>query len=267
MSTDIVARIRSRRSAVAIQPGPPESAAVSPQSGFETTTSSSMKTKNQLICLCSGYAFFVLYLLGLVVVASFIPPPAPGWSDDVVAAYFHDRHLRILAGMSICAIASALYVPWGVAISGQMLRMEKGRVPALSVVQAISAGVGAVFFALSPFLWLTLAYRAGHSGDVMVALNDFAWISWIVSWPFFFVQAGAFALSLLIYPTVVIPRWVGYLSLWFGFSMFPASAIVFFYHGPLAWNGVFALYLPLALFALWFNVTAFWVLKAIRHEK
>jgi hypothetical protein len=134
------------------------------------------------------------------------------------------------------------------------------------VVQAVSAGVGAVFFALSPFLWLTLAYRAGHSGDVMVALNDFAWISWIVSWPFFFVQAGAFALSLLIYPTVVIPRWVGYLSLWFGFSMFPASAIVFFYHGPLAWNGVFALYLPLALFALWFNVTAFWVLKAIRHE-
>ncbi len=48
--------------------------------------------------------------------------------------------------------------------------------------------------------------------------------------------------------------------------MFPASAIVFFYHGPLAWNGVFALYLPLALFALWYNVTAFWLLRAIRQE-
>jgi hypothetical protein len=225
-----------------------------------------MKTRNQLICLWSGYAFFVFYLLGLVMVAGFIPPPAPGWGDGVVAAYFHDRHLRILAGMSICAVASALYVPWGVAISGQMLRIEQGRYPALSVVQGISAGLGAAFFALSPFLWMTIAYRAGHSGDVMVALNDFAWISWIVSWPFFFVQAGVFALSLLIYPTLVIPRWVGYLSLWFAFSMFPASAIVFFYHGPLAWNGVFALYLPLGLFALWYNVTAFWVLRAIRHE-
>lgn len=225
-----------------------------------------MKTRNQLICLWSGYAFFVLYLLGLVVVAGFIPPPAPGWSDEIVGNYFRDRHVRILAGMSICAFASALYVPWGVAISGQMLRMEKGRVPALGVLQGISAGLGAVFFALSPFLWLTIAYRAGHSGDVMVALNDFAWISWIVSWPFFFVQAGAFALSLLIYPTVVIPRWVGYLSLWFAFSMLPASAIVFVYRGPLAWNGVFALYLPLALFALWYNVTAFWVLRAIQHE-
>lgn len=133
-------------------------------------------------------------------------------------------------------------------------------------MQGISAGVGSAFFAISPFLWLTIAYRAGHSGDIMIALNDFAWISWIVSWPFFFIQAGAFALSLLIYPTVVIPRWVGYLSLWFALSMFPASAIVFFYHGPLAWNGVFALYLPLALFALWYNVTAFWLLRAIRQE-
>ncbi|BBY25832.1 hypothetical protein [Mycobacterium stomatepiae] len=225
-----------------------------------------MKTRNQLICLSSGYGFFVLYLLGLVPVAGFISPPAPDWGDNIVAAYFHARHFRILAGMSICAVASALYVPWGVAIAGQMLRMEKGRFPALTAVQAISAGAGAVFFGLSPFLWLTVAYRAGHSGDIMVALNDFAWISWIVSWPFFFVQAGAFALSVLMYPTVVIPRWVGYLSLWFAISMFPASAIVFFYHGPLAWNGVFALYLPLTLFALWYNVSAFWLLRAIRQE-
>ena len=115
-----------------------------------------MKTRNQLICVWSGYTFFVLYLLGLVVVAGFIPPPAPGWGDHIVAAYFHDRHLRILAGMSICAVASALYVPWGVAISGQMLRLEKGRFPALTALQGISAGLGAASFALSPFLWMTM---------------------------------------------------------------------------------------------------------------
>ncbi len=225
-----------------------------------------MNTRNQSLCLWAGYAFFVFYLLGIVVVAGFIPPPAPSWGDAAVAAFFHNRHGRILVGMSICAVASALYVPWGVALFAQMQRVEVGRFPALSVVQGISAGIGAVFFAISPFLWLTIAYRAGHSGDVVVALNDFAWISWIVSWPFFFIQAGAFGLTVLLYPKLVIPRWVGYLSLWFAFSMFPASAIVFFYHGPLAWNGVFALYLPLTLFALWYNVASFWVLRAIRQE-
>ena len=225
-----------------------------------------MITRNQSICLWSGYAFFLLYLLGIVVVAGFIPPPLPSWGDDAVAAFFHQRHSRILFGMSICAVASACYPPWGVAVFGQMQRIESGRFPALSVVQGISAGLGAVFFAISPFMWLTIAYRASHSGDIMVALNDFAWISWIVSWPFFFVQAGAFGLVVLMNPKVVIPRWVGYLSLWFAFSMAPASAIVFFYHGPLAWNGVFALYLPLSLFAIWYNVTTFWIHRAIRHE-
>jgi hypothetical protein len=225
-----------------------------------------VNTRNQSICLWSGYAFFVFYLLGIVLVAGFIPPPSPSWGDAAVAAFFRDRHSRILVGMSICAAASALYVPWGVAIFGQMQRMEAGRSSVLSVVQAISAGIGAVFFAISPFMWLTIAYRASHSGDVMVALNDFAWISWIVSWPFFFVQAGAFGLTVLMYPKVVIPRWVGYLSIWFAFSMFPASAIVFFYRGPLAWNGVFALYLPLTLFAVWYNVATVWVFRAIRDE-
>jgi hypothetical protein len=101
-----------------------------------------MSAKNQLVCLWSGYAFFILYLLGIVVVAGFIPPRAPSLSGETVTAFFSERHGRVLVGMSICAFASALYVPWGVAILGEMLRMEKTRFPALSAVQVISAGLG-----------------------------------------------------------------------------------------------------------------------------
>jgi len=86
----------------------------------------------------------------------------------------------------------------------------------------------------------------------------------IVSWPFFFVQATALGLCVLLYPNATLPRWVGYLSIWFGLSMFPASLIVFFYQGPVAWNGVFALYLPLAMFAVWFNVVAFHLRRGIK---
>ena len=226
-----------------------------------------MSTRNQLICLWSGYGFFILYLLGIVVVAGFIPPPAPSLSGEAIAAFFDQRHGRILVGMSICAFASALYVPWGVAILGQMLRMERTRFPALSVVQVISAGLGAVFFAISPLMWLTIAYRTGHASDTVEILNDFAWISWIVSWPFFFVQAGAFGLCILMYPSAAFPRWVGYLSIWFAMSMFPASLIVFFCSGPFAWNGFFGIYLPLAIFALWYNTVSFYLLRAIKASE
>jgi hypothetical protein len=227
---------------------------------------SSVRVRGQLVCLCSGYAFFILYLLGIVVVAGFIPPPAPSWGAETMAAFFSERRGRILVGMSICAFASALYLPWGVAITGQMLRMEKSRFPALSILQVISAGLGGVFFAISPLLWLAIAYRSEHVSDTVQVLNDFAWISWIVSWPFFFVQAGALGLCVLMARGSDIPRWVGYLSVWFAVSMFPASAMVFFYSGPLAWNGVFALYLPLTIFAGWYNVVTYYLLKAIRSE-
>jgi hypothetical protein len=225
-----------------------------------------MNKRVQLICLWSGYAFFIFYLVGIVVVAGFIPPPAPSMGPDAVAAFFEARRWRVLIGMSVCAVASALYVPWGVSLTGQMLRVEKARFPALSCIQAISAGLGAVFFIISPFVWLTIEFRPGHSADAVTILNDFAWISWIVSWPFFGVQAAAFGLCILLYRTEIIPRWVGYLSMWFVVSMFPASAIVFFHAGPLAWNGVLGLYLPLALFALWYNVATYSVLKAIKDE-
>jgi MFS family permease len=237
-----------------------------PDSDSRIETERCMSTRNQLVCLWTGYAFFILYLLGIVVVAGFIPPPAPSMSGEQVAAFFDQRHGRILVGMSICAVASALYVPWGVAILGQMLRTEKSRFPALSAVQVISAGLGAAFFALSPLFWLTIAYRTGHAGDTVGILNDFAWISWIVSWPFFSIQAGALGLCILTYPAAEFPRWVGYLSIWFAISMFPASLIVFFYSGPLAWNGLFGIYLPLAMFALWYNTVSFYLLKAVKAE-
>jgi hypothetical protein len=212
----------------------------------------------------SGYAFFVLYLIGIVVVAGFIPPPAPGWSGEEISAFFADRQMRVLVGMSICAVASALYVPWGVSIFGEMLQMERSRFAPLSVVQVISAGLGAAFFAISPLMWLALAFRAGHTADAIWVLNDFAWISWIVSWPFFGVQAAALGICVLTHRSAVLPRWTGYFSIWFALSMFPASLIVFFHSGPFAWNGVFGIYLPLGMFALWYHLVTFYLRKGIK---
>jgi hypothetical protein len=243
--------------------------AVRRRPGFEVREAKrgeTMNTDTRKICLWSGYAFFVLYLIGIVAVAGFVPPPSPSLGAEAVAAFFNGRHARVLIGMSICAFASPLYLAWGVALLAQMFRMEKPRFPALSVAQGISAGVGAMFFALSPLMWLTVTFRAGHAADTAQTLNDFAWISWIVSWPFFALQAAALGVCILVSPQPPMPRWLGYLSLWFALSMFPASAIVFFKVGPLAWNGVFALYLPLAMFALWFNVVTYWVARATNGE-
>lgn len=225
-----------------------------------------MGTKNQLICLWTGYAFFLLYLIGFVPIAGFIPPHSPSLNAEQIAAIFDAHRSAILWGMSISVIASALYAPWSVAVTGQMLRIETARFPAFSVLQCLVGGIGAVFFMLAPFVWITMAFRDSHSADSLQLLNDFAWFSWLISWPFFFLQELVVGLCILLYRNTLIPRWVGYLSVWAAISAVPVSAIAFFKAGPFAWNGLFGIYLPLVLFSAWYNILSYFVLKGIKAE-
>ena len=49
----------------------------------------------------------------------------------------------------------------------------------------------------------------------------------------------------------IFPRWFGYFNIWAATMFTPGSFNVFFHTGPLAWNGVFAFYIPVAVFAVW----------------
>ena len=226
-----------------------------------------MDARSQLVCLWSGYAFFPLYVIGFIFIAGFVPPPSPSLGAGEIAALFDHNRWNILVGMSISDVASVLFVAWCVAIFAQLSRIEAGA-RVFSYVQLISGSIGAAFFMISPMVWLVMAFRSGHNPDTLLILNDFAWVSWIISWPFFFGQLVAVSLCIFFSRTdqKIIPRWVAYFSFWSGLSMFPAILVVFFKAGPFAWNGLLALYLPLALYAIWYHVMLIVLLKALREK-
>jgi hypothetical protein len=225
-----------------------------------------MQSKSQLVCLWSGYAFFPLYLLGIVVVAGFIPPPSPVLDGQAIVDLFEQGRTRILFGMLICIVASALFVPWSVAITAQMRRIEDGEFPVFTWVQALSGVAGAVFFILSPLVWAAMAFRTGHDPDVLLILNDFAWLSWLISWPFFFVQEFALGLCVLVCKSrqTIFPRWLAFYAMCSATTMFPVLMVVFFRTGPFAWTGLFGIYLPLSLYAIWFHLVTHAVYRGIR---
>jgi hypothetical protein len=68
-------------------------------------------------------------------------------------------------------------------------------------------------------------------------------------------------------PDPVLPRWVGYANLWAAVGIAPASCIVFFHSGPLAWNGVLAWWLVLVDFFAWMCVMAYGLRHAIAHQE
>jgi hypothetical protein len=65
----------------------------------------------------------------------------------------------------------------------------------------------------------------------------------------------------------VLPRWVGYMNIWCAMIFVPAGAIVFTKTGPLAYDGLLALYIPLGVFFLWMVGFTVGVLQTIRRDE
>src|ERR1700704_3854975 len=84
-------------------------------------------------------------------------------------------------------------------------------------------------------------------------LHDAAWFLFLFSWPPFAVWVGAVGVVILRDrdQSPMFPRWSGYLSIWTAFLFIPAALMAFFKTGPMAYNGVLALYIPVFVFVVW----------------
>lgn len=111
-----------------------------------------MELRVQRVLIWAGPAMLVLWLGAFVFIAGFIPPSAPSdTAADVLARYARD-HVGIKIGMVIAMFGSALLVPWAVAISGQLKRIDGAKALADVAMLILPAGV-VLFFKTGPFAW------------------------------------------------------------------------------------------------------------------
>jgi hypothetical protein len=64
----------------------------------------------------------------------------------------------------------------------------------------------------------------------------------------------------------IFPRWAGYLNAWIALLLAPAGIIVFFKHGPFAWNGLFSFWLPLTVYSIWVVTMTFLLRRALAAQ-
>ena len=83
-------------------------------------------------------------------------------------------------------------------------------------------------------------------------LNDMSWLMFLGIISSACVQVAALGLAILLDKRTkpVFPRWAGYFNIWVALIWVPAAIIPFFKTGPLAWNGVFAWWVPLCVVLL-----------------
>jgi len=210
--------------------------------------------KTNLFGAWCGVLYCVGLLLGWFVVGGFYPLHEPSAGAEEIARFFRGDVVGIRIGMVIVMWSSALFLPFTATMADYIAKFE-GRSGPLTRITTMAGYANAMLTFYPPLLWIANTFRSRErSADMIYMLNDVAWLQFI----------GGLALIMPMFVTVavaafndksakpVFPRWSGFVSVLVFLLFLPDQLLFFFKTGPFAWNGLFAFWVPLAVFCGWF---------------
>lgn len=222
----------------------------------------------QLICVWCGPVLLVAVGIAVVILAGFVPGPSPSRSAAAINAQYIHNLGGIRAGMIIEMAGVALIAPWGAALAVQTHRGNPGTA-IFTVTQIVCVAVATIIAVLAPIAWGFASFRAGsQSPELTRTLNDFGWLVFIFDWSPFAVWYASVGLAIVMDrgDQPVFPRWAGYLSFWTAGLSAPGGLTILFKSGPLAYNGLLSLWVPLGVFGIWISSMTVLVIRAIQRE-
>lgn len=227
-----------------------------------------MNSTTQKACIWSGLAMLAFFFVGFVVIAGLVPPPAPDGSALKIAHFYNEHATRIHIGLAVSLLGTALVYPFVSAISVQMKRIE-GTWSPLTYTQLVSGMTLGIFFEVPLFAMGAASYRPLAAPDITRSLNDFGWLLLVGIVSPAVVQTVSIGLAVLgdHRPAPVFARWVGYFNIWCAVIFCGGGIDLCFKTGPFAWNGVFAFYIPLTVFTIWFVVMTKVLLDAVNNQR
>lgn len=227
-----------------------------------------MKRYIELVCASGGMVFAVLFGIGFVGIAQFVPPLDPNDSAEQIAALYRSDTNSIRTGLLVCYIACPFYLAFGAAIGAQTRRIAG--VPKTLLQLQLAAFSASLLLIAGPFIiWWVAAYRPDeNSAELTRMLNDFGWIAFLVGWvPFvtWYVTTGV-AILCDTSAKPIYPRWAGYVGVMMGLGQTSATFLIYFKTGPFAWDGIFSWWLPATWFFIWFVVMTLTTVQAINAQ-
>jgi hypothetical protein len=216
-----------------------------------------------------GPALVVLFFLGLVAIAGYIPPPSPAASAEQIASWYRENTTAIRIGLLVVSIGVALQAPWGASIAVWTRRGESNY-PVLAYTQLICLGFTLVDAFFMAMVWGVASFRPDEVAAESTRMwNDFGWFLYLWTWPPFSVWCLAIGLGIIWDKSgaPAFPRWFAYYNFWIAFLLVPAGLMIFFKHGPFGFNGLIAFWMPTAVFFVWMLVMSWMLLRAVSAEE
>jgi len=220
------------------------------------------------LCAWSGPALVLLFFVGLVPLAGFIPPPAPSDSAQLIASWYQEHTTTIRIGVLVMVTGTAFNATFGSAIAVWTRRGEA--MPVLTYVQLICLSFVVVDAFFTGMVWGVAAFRPDEvAADTTRMLNDLGWFLFLFTWPPFTVWLLAIGLGVIWDKSdhPAFPRWVAYYNFWVALLIVPAGLMIFFKRGPFGFNGLITFWMPTFVFFTWICVMTYMVLRAISAEE
>jgi len=241
---------------------------LAPASIAPRATARELNRAAQLGLAWSGIACTVLFAIGFLVFAQWLPFPSPGRSAEAITADIAENKTGIRIGVIFMIIGFGLFATFVVGVALE-LRHADGSHPALTWVQLVCGGGCAAILALSPMFFGIMAFRAGDiDPEITQSLYDIAWFCFVMPYPIFSLLLIAQGWSILrdTRDPVVFPRWAGYLCFATAAALIPTGFIIFFKDGPFAWNGIVGLGIPMIYFFSWIMTLSYYLIRHVTRE-
>jgi hypothetical protein len=228
-----------------------------------------MDLRLQRIAAWGGIAMLALFFVFFMLIAKLIPPLSPTSNAQQIADFLTANKLRVRVGLALSLLAACVALPFLSTICLRVRRVE-GKWGVLSVTQ-VFAGVIFVPGFLFPMMVLSAAAFRPEQRDpeITQALNDVFWLMFVGIVGTLVVQAVVLTTASFLDRTepATFPRWFGYLNAWYALLALPGGAVMVFNDGPLAWNGVFAFWIPLVAFSVWMIAVTVVMLQSIGAQQ
>ncbi|MEU4314199.1 hypothetical protein [Nocardia sp. NPDC024068] len=221
----------------------------------------------QSICVWTGPVAGVILAIAFVAFPGFFPPLSPQLPAAQVADFYAENQPLIRFSMITFNLCGIMLIPFFMVIVAQLKRMTtQSHVFAYCYLTATVSG--ATIFALADIFYLVAAFRPGRDPELILLLNDMAWIIFIA--PVGVLVAQNLLLAAAVYfdngPQRVFPRWVGHFAVATAIAMAPATAAAVVTSGPLAWDGALSFWLRGGAFALFIAVMFVVLRRTLRRQ-
>ena len=218
---------------------------------------------DQLICFWTVPFFYIIFAIVFVPLSWMMPPRSPNSELPQIIEFMQSPNLLIATTILILVIGLA-----GVSNACYAVQMKRMTVsPAFRFAFMAGSITGSIVGCLFPMFCFALgAYRPGYDPDILAMLYDFGYLSFIGSLGCFCLMWSMLGLAILLDKNNILPKWLGYYTVWQYMTELFATTVWITTSGPFAWDGIMAFWFNMVLYVPWQIIIYFYVYKAIQKQ-